>query len=267
MYGAIDYNQFQKLNPAQQNDLARSKGYTGTSDYLDHLGGGMGGNGVTSGGGQVNTADSFLQSLKDELTKQFDELAKRTKEFDTNNPFVFDEALAKASAEERFNPYYDAELKDFTQGIERQKQSQEGSMKLLTDLNRIQVGQDKRNLDEAISAAEEGYAGAGLYNSGAKERATGQAAISGQDTANTRSLQYNESLAGGNRSLAEIAQNKATGERRLGAAQTTDIQTEIEKQKAEEEARHATERLQYIGSPYTSSITGGINQLLGSTFS
>jgi len=264
MYGNIDYNEFQKLNPAQQNDLARSKGYTGTSDYLDHL---KGGNSGTSGGGQVNTADSFLQSLKDELTKQFDELAKRAKEFDTNNPFVFDEALAKASAEERFNPYYEAELKDFTQGIERQKQSSEGSMKLLTDLNRIQVGQDKRNLDEAISAAEEGYAGAGLFNSGAKERGVGQTMVAGQDTANTRDLNYNESIAGGKRNLADINQNLATGVRHLGAAKTTDIQTEIEKQKAEEEARHATERLQYLGPQYTSGITGGINQLIGSTFS
>jgi hypothetical protein len=222
-----------------------------------------------SGGGNsggVNSADSFLQSLKDELTKQFDELAKRTKEFDTNNPFVFDEALAKASAEERFNPYYEAELQDFTQGIDRQKQSQEGSMKLLTDLNRIQVGQDKRNLDEAISAAEEGYAGAGLFNSGAKERATGQTMISGQDTANTRSLNYNESLAGGNRQIGDINQNLNTGLRNLNAAKTTDITTEIEKQKAEEEARHATERLQYLGPEYTSGITGGINQLITQTW-
>lgn len=261
MYGYIDPNEFARLNPAQQNELAIRKGYTGTSDYYDQRNRG-GGN---SGG--MNSADSFLQSLKDELTKQFDELAKRTKEFDTNNPFVFDEALAKASAEERFNPYYDAELKDFTQGIDRQKQSAEGSMKLLTELNRIEVGQDKRNLDEAISAAEEGYAGAGLYNSGAKERATGQAMISGKDTAEQRSLNYNEGIAGGRRSLADITQNESTGIRHLGAAKTTDIQTEIEKQKAEEEARHATERLQYIGSPYTSSITGGINQLITGAFS
>jgi len=264
MYGNIDYNEFLKLNPAQQNDLARSKGYTGTSDYLDHLNGGLGGNGGTSGG--VTTADSFLQQLKDELSAQFDELTKRAEDFDANNPFSFDELLAKSSAEERFNPYYDAELKDFTQGIERQKQSQEGQMKLLTDLNKIQVGQDKRNLDEAISASEEGYAGAGLYNSGAKERATGQAMVSGQDTANARSLQYNESMAGGQRNLDEIAQNKATGIRHLGAARTTDIQNEIEKQKAEERARWETERLQYLGPQYTGSITGGINQLINSTW-
>jgi len=215
---------------------------------------------------QPVSADSFLEQLKNELSSQFDELAKRTKEFDTNNPFSFDEALAKASAEERFNPYYEAELKDFTQGIDRQKQSAEGSMKLLTDLNRIQVGQDKRNLDEAVSAAEEGYAGAGLYNSGAKERAVGGAVVQGQDTANTRSLQYNEGIAGGKRQLEDVIASGATGVRRLGAQKTTDITTEIEKLKAEEEARHQTERLQYIGSPYTSSITGGINQLIGGTF-
>lgn len=250
------------INPADRNRYAIEANYTGWEDYLNNNRGG----GSSSNNSGVTTADSFLQQLKDELTAQFDTLAKRTKEFDTNNPFVFDEALAKASAEERFNPYYDAELKDFTQGIERQKQSAEGSMKLLTDLNRIQTGQDKRNLDEAISAAEEGYAGAGLFNSGAKERGVGNTMIAGQDTANTRSLNFNENIAAGQRGLQGINQELGTGVRHLGAAKTTDIQTEIEKQKSEEEARHATERLQYIGSPYTSSITGGINQLLGSTF-
>jgi len=263
MYGAIDYNQFQSLNPAQQNDMARAAGYTGTSDYLDHLNGGMGGNGGTSGG--VNTAEDEYNNILREFLGQFDKLGELDKEFQANNPFVFDELLAKKSAEESYNPYYDAELKDFTQGIERQKQSQEGSMKLLTDLNRIQVGQDKRNLDEAISAAEEGYAGAGLYNSGAKERATGQAMVSGQDIANTRSLQYNESMAGGQRSLDEIAQNRATGIRNLETARTTDIQTAIKNMKEEEAARHATERLQYL-APYSNLIQGGINELITRTW-
>lgn len=250
------------INPADRNNMAIAAGYTGYENYLDNRGSTQG---AYSGGG-VSSADSFLQELKDELARQFDELTRRTEEFDKNNPFTFDEIMARKSAEERYNPYYDAELKDFTQGIERQKQSTEGSMKLLTDLNRIQVGQDKRNLDDAISAAEEGYAGAGLYFSGAKEKAVGSEQIQGQDTANTRNLQFNESLAGGQRSLSEIAQNQATGIRRMGAEQQTNIQTEIEKQKAEEEARHATERLQYIGSPYTSSIQGGINQLLTQTW-
>ena len=258
MYGYIDPNEFARLNPAQQNELAIRNGYTGTSDYYDQQNRGGGNGGVT-------TADSFLQQLIEEQKAEFDKLAKLDKDFQANNPFSFDELLAKASAEERFNPYYEAELKDFTQGIERQKQSAEGSMKLLTDLNRIQVGQDKRNLDDAISAAEEGFAGAGLYNSGAKERGVGQTLISGQDTANTRSLNYNEALAGGKRQLSDINQNLATGTRHMAAAKATDITTEVEKLKTEEEARHATERLQYL-APYTNSITGGINQVIGQTW-
>jgi len=265
MYGNIDYNEFQRLNPAQQNDLARSKGYTGTSDYLDHLNGGLGGNGGTSGGGQVNSADDLIRQLIEEQKAEFDKLGELDKEFQANNPFAFDELLAKKSAEESYNPYYDAELKDFTQGIDRQKQSAEGSMKLLTDLNRIQVGQDKRNLDEAVSAAEEGYAGAGLYNSGAKERAVGQTMVAGEDTANTRSLNYNEGLAGGRRQLADIKGQSDTGLRRLDTARKTDIATSIEEMKTEEEARHATERLQYL-APYSNSIRGGINELITKTW-
>jgi len=259
-YGTIDPRAFSAdVNPADRNRYAIEAGYTGWEDFMNN-------GGSSSGGGTADTADSFLQQLKDELAAQFDEIAKRTEEFDTNNPFVFDEAVAKASAEERYNPYYNAELQDFTQGIERQKSTQEGQMKLLTDLNRIQVGEDKRALDEAISAAEEGYAGAGLYNSGAKDRSVGNTPIAGQDNANKRDLNYNYNMEQGRQAIIGLNQQMDTGLRKLNAQKTTDIQTEIEKQRAEEEARHATERLQYIGSPYTSSITGGINQLIGSTF-
>jgi hypothetical protein len=259
-YSQINPRAFEPdVNPADRNRYAIEAGYTGWDDFLNNNRGG--------GGGGGDSADNFLQQLKDELASQFDELAKRAKEFDANNPFVFDEVLAKASAEERYNPYYSAELQDFTSGIQRQVQSQEGQMKLLTELNKIQVGEDKRALDEAISASEEGFAGAGLFDSGARERATGQTLIAGQDTANRRSLQYGSGMEEGKRNLLGLGQQKDTGIRKLTAQKTTDIQTEIERQKAEEEARHATERAQYIGPQYTSSITGGLNQLLSGTFS
>lgn len=258
-YGYIDPNQFATLNPAQQTELAIRNGYTGTSDYHDQLNRG-------GGGSSMSSADSFLKQLKDELSSQFDELAKRTKEFDANNPFSFDEALAKASAEERYNPYYSAELQDFTQGIERQRQSTEGQMKLLTDLNKVQVGADKRALEDAINASEEGFAGAGLFSSGARERATGQTVIQGQDTANTRAMNYNAGQAEAGRTLTGLGQQFDTGVRKLTAQKTTDISTEIERQKSEEEARHATERMQYIGSPYTSSVQNGINGLITGAF-
>jgi len=258
-YGAVPAN-IDQMNPADRNDAALRAGYTGYDDYLNNRGSTQ--SGGTSG---VNSAQDEYNRLLQEFLGQFDKLGELDKEFQAKNPFSFDELMARKSAEESYNPYYDAELKDFTQGIERQKQSAEGSMKLLTDLNRIQVGQDKRNLDEAISAAEEGYAGAGLYNSGAKERGVGQTMVAGQDTANQRSLNYNEGLAGGQRQLADIKGQSDTGLRRLDTARKTDITTSIEDMKTEEEARHATERLQYL-APYSNSIQGGINQLIAQTW-
>ena len=260
-YGTVPAN-IDQMNPADRNNAAIRAGYTGWDDYLNNRGS------TQSGGSSgLSSAEQTKQALIEANNAIMDKYAALGKEFDAKNPFAFDEAQASASATERYNPYYSAELQDFTQGIERQKQSQEGSMKLLTDLNRIQVGQDKRNLDEAVSAAEEGYAGAGLYNSGAKERGVGQTMITGQDTANQRSLNYNAGIAQGQNTLGGLGEQLDTGVRELGAQKTTDIQTEIERQKAEEEARWNTERAQYIGPMYNNSITGGVGQMVSTAFS
>ncbi|MFA7000359.1 MAG: hypothetical protein WC241_04585 [Candidatus Paceibacterota bacterium] len=247
------------VNPADKNQMAINAGYTGYNDYLNNKG-------STQSSG-TSSVDQAKQTLVDQYNSLMDEMNKRVKDFETANPFSFDEVLAEASTEERYNPYYDAELKDFTSGIERQRQSAEGEKQLLVDMNRIQAGEEKAALDDAISASEEGYAGAGLFFSGARERATGKAVIAGQNETAKREGQfgYNQEQIG--RTLTGLGENQATGERRLGAEKTTNVQTEIERQRAEEQARWQTERAQYVGYPYTSSITGGLNQYMQNAFS
>ena len=215
---------------------------------------------------QQQSADDYARSIMNELAAQMDEMAKRVKEYDAKNPFMFDEIQAQKSAEERYNPYYEAELNDFVSGIQRQKQTIEGEKQLLFDMNKVRMGEDKRSVEDAIRASEEGFSGAGLFFSGARERGTGKELIQGQDTATKRELGFNADISNRNRQLLGLGQEQATGERRLGAEKTTAVQTEIEKLRAEERARHETEKAQYLGPQYTSSITGGLNELIKNSF-
>ena len=208
----------------------------------------------------------MMARLSKELSTQMDEMSKRVTDYDENNPFNFDEMLAQASAQERYNPYYNAELSDFLKGIDTERQSAEGDKNLLVELNRIAAGAEKRNIDEAIRASEEGFAGVGLFESGARERATGLEKIQGQEQTGEREARFKYGMEEGARQLGSIGTQEQTGKRRLLAEKTATIQSDVENQKAEERARWEYERAQYLGNPYVTSQTSGLNDLLTKAF-
>ncbi len=222
-----------------------------------------------SGGGgepQPTSADELFNKIISESQSQMDEMTKRAGEFDASNPFNFDEVQARASAGERYNPYYSSELSDMMKGISLRRQSAEGEKSLLSELNQVAIGADKRNLDEAVRASEEGFAGAGLFNSGARERGTGMAQISGLDTAKTREANYGYNQAQIGRQLTGLGTEQATGQRKITAEQTSTIESDVAKQKAEEQARREYEKAQYIGYPYVTSNNSGLQGLLNYAF-
>lgn len=264
------------MNPNAISDLrdVRSRG-ANTGDIRDFGGAkwrwdgtqwtAEGGGGQSQSQGQPKTAAQVASSLADEIRSAFDVYSKRGEQFDAANPFSFDEVQAKASAEERYNPYYSAELSDFVKGVELRRQSKEGERGLLTELNRVQAGAERRALDEAVKQSEEGFAGAGLFFSGAKERGTGMQNIAGAEQAETRDKRFQFGQEKIGRGLTGLANEKRTGERQIGAARTTSIESELGNLKAEESARHATERAQYVGYPGV-SMSGGFNELLSGAF-
>lgn len=214
---------------------------------------------------QATDPNAFLNQLKAELQAQMDKFNQRVKEFDTNNPFTFDEMQARASSEERYNPYYDAELRDFLSGINAQRSTTQGERGLLTDLNRIQTSQDQTKVNEAIRQSEEGYAGAGLFFSGARQRDTGLTNVAGNLQTETRQKTFGQNMLANQNQLTNIATNESRGIRTTGAQRTTDIESDVARQKAEEEARYAQEKAQYVGYPYVKP-TNGLNDLLLGAF-
>jgi len=200
-------------------------------------------------------ADSILKAVADPLQAEIESWWKRLDEYDKNNPFAFDEALAKASSQERLNPYYDATMNEFMTGIRRSSsRSVEDMTRTIGELN-VDASKlsDKERLatQEAIRSSEEGYAGSGLFFSGQRQRATGLQEVQGQQTQEGIQTNLERGVAGqarGNTRLQEdLALQQARQTRLTEAERMTSIETDIAKQKKESALQRGLERLQFAG--------------------
>jgi hypothetical protein len=222
---------------------------------------------------QTQSPDAIIQSLKnvvnDAINPQL-EAENKLGEYMKKNPFTFDEALAKLSAEERFNPYYDAELKDFLTGVERTRsrtvQDEETLRQELTTQTENYVGRTKRDIDQAITASGEGFSGAGLYASGRRIREGAMIDIKGQenisDTLRKSNLSTQESQLRQSRTLEDLGTQQATFGRRLGAEKETNVLSDIQQQKRDEANQYWNNAIQYAGAPLSSN-SETLNRLLG----
>lgn len=126
--------------------------------------------GGSSGG---NVAGDFATQLIAAQKQQIEEETKYLKETFTDNPFAFDEALAKKSAKAEYEPYYTELLDDYLSEVGNKRQTIQGEKTLLADLYKIDASDKSREAERAITSAEEGWAGRGLFNSGMRASSTG----------------------------------------------------------------------------------------------
>ncbi len=215
------------------------------------------------GGG---SPEQMAQQMIDAMMAPYKEALDRASQFEKDNPFFFDEEMARASASERFDPYYNAELNDFISGIERTRQrSVQDEQKVLTELTaqtEDYLGRTKRQLDQAIRASEEGMAGAGLFFSGDRLRRTGEKEVEAGQQRRTflrgQELSEGEARLGRLRTEEDLGAQERTYRRQWGAERETALQTDTEKQKQEEKTRYELERQQFIGYP----LSGGSDSFL-----
>ncbi len=208
------------------------------------------------GGTGESFADQILQAVADPLQAEIESWWKRLDEYDKNNPFAFDEALAKASSQERLNPYYDATMNEFMQGIRASStRSVENMTRTIGELNvdASKLSEKERlNTQEAIRASEEGFAGSGLFFSGKRQRGTGLQEVSGIQTQEGIQTNLERGLATSARSNTrlqeDLALQKARQTRLTEAERTTALETDIAKQKKEAEMQRALEQAQFAGS-------------------
>lgn len=214
-------------------------------------------------------ADEYINNILDSTTKPFLDAQSRAKEFDEKNPFSFDEALARSSAEERLDPYYKAELGTYIQGVEtargRTAQDEEKIRNELgVSIERTQTDTE-RFLDRAVRASEEGFAGDNIFSSGERLAGTGQQRVDTQfkldDFVQGANSQIQDSTLRQTRRIQDLNSGARDFQRRLTAEKETSILSDVNQQKSDRLRKRELDRQSYIGFPYSTGT-----QALNSTF-
>lgn len=135
--------------------------------------------------GALDPTGQYIQNTVQKLDEQY---FGKIKEYDKNNPFIYDDVLKQeiAKAGTRLDPYYIQTLNDYTRGIDLTKsRSTEDLRKTLANLTSdisSYTETTKNNLADALEKSRQGYADVGLYFSGNEAR---NVAKTGLDTNNT----------------------------------------------------------------------------------
>lgn len=136
---------------------------------------------------QEKTVEQMLGEITKKTAK---EEKKYIESYLKKNPFAFDENLARESSTAQYDPYYSEILNDYLSDIETKRSTVQDQKKLAQEMYRYDVGAKSRDYANAVAKTEEGFAGSGLYFSGAKERALGQQEVENKDMTEQDKLQY-----------------------------------------------------------------------------
>lgn len=148
------------ISTRELENKARAAGYSTTEEYYNATGG--------SGKTSQDIVNEILNASKSEIDAE----VKWLKDYQADNPFIFDEQLAKQSSTQEYEPYYSELLDDYLSDVGVKRTSVEDDAKLSQYLNKLETTQTSREYNQAIANAEEGYAGSGMFFSGIKKRAT-----------------------------------------------------------------------------------------------
>lgn len=191
-------------------------------------------NKIPSGGGgdvqsQVNGAiqDSYSQ-LQQQVVKNF-------KDYNTSNPFNIDkiQASSLSQAKEQIDPYYNETLNDYLTGVQRKLgRGQQDTQQLLTQLNADTSSYSRDTqikLQQAMQNAGQGYASAGLYDSGARQQNQGLTQVQSNNQLNDylRNQDYRtqQIQQGQSRDVQDVAQAQRQQVRDIARDQFTNEQT------------------------------------------
>jgi hypothetical protein len=122
--------------------------------------------------GGSGSSGSSVDDLLNSYSSAVSDMIKPLTPYSEVNPFSFDEALATQSATAEYDPYYKQLLSDYTSQtqttLSRSQQDLQTTLKNLAAGKEYYTGEQRRALDASIKSTNEGYAGRGLFESGAK---------------------------------------------------------------------------------------------------
>jgi len=125
------------------------------------------------------SGDFGLDKILDAFKQRQEERNRLVNEFNSKNPFVYDEILANKTleAKEQLDPYYKQTLTDYLTGVSRTRsRGLDDQKRLLDELQtdtQSYTERNKENVQLALEKAKEGSAQAGLFNSGQAQRDQG----------------------------------------------------------------------------------------------
>ena len=200
-------------------------------------------------------ADSIVSTMTGFVDQIFN--SEKLSEFERENPFAFDEIAARASAEARLGVPFDEEISDLMESVRRTRErsiadTQRLIGELSTDSTRL-IGRERRATDEAIEASEKGYAGQGLFFSGARQKATGRQEVGGIERVGDIEEATRRGITGAERgkerTLQDVLSRERIGKRQIGAARTTAYETDIYEQEREAGLQRGLEYMEFLGMP------------------
>ncbi len=195
-------------------DAASAENGPRAAELAKEYGVSLGGN---SGSYSANTGNSSVDSIINNSISSLSGLfPKNQTPYAQANPFSFDEALATQASTAEYSPYYNDLLTQYTQQVETNKsRSNEDLTNTLAQLaagKEYYQGTQRTLLDRSIDQTNKGYAGNGLFFSGAKEK----------DIQNLKT-DYNSNLQGYNLGQNNQIQGAQTQNQRTQQDQTTGL--------------------------------------------
>lgn len=193
--------------------------------------------GSTGGGGGGDggfiSPEDYANKLLEAQKKQIEEETKFLEQYTKDNPFIFDEELAKKSALAEYQPYYTELLQDYTKDVDLRRQSIQDEAKLLTTLHKMDTSSRTREYQQAVGRAEEGWAGSGMFFSGISKRDVGERTAE-YTTGQKRSEEvYGEQQRAGGRQLTALDTALSQKTRDIGREQQEQVESGVLTRKGE----------------------------------
>lgn len=212
------------------------------------------------------SADDIQKATFDAIVQAYDrvktEYFSKASEFDTKNPFAFDEALAKGAAKLEIDPYYDQKLGDFLLGVTTTRsRGVQDEKSLLTEINQdidTYTGKSQFLVDRAVRQAEEGQADANLFDSGAAKALSGELKLEAKENQSNymtgQERRIGDTRLKTGRLLEDLGNQERIGTRDINTSREFDILSDVKRQGLESAQRREYERNQYLGPAPSESL-------------
>jgi len=204
-----------------------------------------------------------VEEMLSEITKKTaKEEKKYVSEYLKKNPFAFDENLARQSSTAEYDPYYSEILNDYLSDVETKRSSVQDQKKLAEEMYKYDVGAKSREYANAVSQTEEGFAGSGLYFSGAKERALGTQEIENQDATGQAKSQFEYGQTQLGRQETALDTEAQRKERDVGRDKTAAIESGVLQRQGEAQKAYYSPLVSSYYRRFPSSSGGALSGYL-----